>query len=203
VIPSRPGSEYPRATPNTNPSLGDADGLGAIRKGELVASCRQLGVRHDSDVTVLEHALLPDSMTTTWPAGLIADLLGTHARDADVILTFDGEGVSSHPNHISLLHGVREYIKGREGGKPRLYTLTSVGLARKYISALDAPMAFLQARRGKEGDVLLFVNTVKQTRIAQKTMTTAHKSQMRWFRWGWIVLSRYMVVNDLKLDKLD
>jgi len=34
-------------------------------------------------------------------------------------------------------------------------------------------------------------------------MTTAHKSQMRWFRWGWIVLSRYMVVNDLKLEKLD
>jgi hypothetical protein len=23
-------------------------------------------------------------------------------------------------------------------------------------------------------------------------------SQMRWFRWGWIGLSRYMVVNDLK-----
>lgn len=29
-------------------------------------------------------------------------------------------------------------------------------------------------------------------------MTTAHVSQMRWFRWGWIGLSRYMVVNDLK-----
>jgi len=142
-------------------------------------------------------------MTTTWPAGLIAELLGTHAGDADVILTFDGKGVSSHPNHISLLHGVREYIKGKEGGRPRLYTLTSVGLARKYISVLDAPMAFLQARRGKEGDILLFVNTAEQTRVAQKTMTTAHKSQMRWFRWGWIVLSRYMVVNDLKLEKLD
>jgi len=149
-------------------SSGDADGLGAIRKGELVASCRQLGLRRDSDVTVLEHASLPDSMTTTWPAGLIAELLGTHAGDADVILTFDGKGVSSHPNHISLLHGVREYIKGKEGGRPRLYTLTSVGLARKYISVLDAPMAFLQSRRGKEGDILLFVNTAEQTRVAQK-----------------------------------
>jgi N-acetylglucosaminylphosphatidylinositol deacetylase len=31
-------------------------------------------------------------------------------------------------------------------------------------------------------------------------MTTAHESQMRWFRWGWISLSRYMVLNDLKKE---
>ncbi|PBP17087.1 N-acetylglucosaminyl-phosphatidylinositol de-N-acetylase [Diplocarpon rosae] len=37
---------------------------------------------------------------------------------------------------------------------------------------------------------------------AQSAMTTAHKSQMRWFRWGWIGLSRYMVVNDLRLEKI-
>lgn len=36
-------------------SSGDADGLGAIRKGELVESCRRLGIKRDGDVTVIEH----------------------------------------------------------------------------------------------------------------------------------------------------
>jgi len=31
-------------------------------------------------------------------------------------------------------------------------------------------------------------------------MTTAHKSQMVWFRYGWIWNSRYMIVNDLQKD---
>jgi N-acetylglucosaminylphosphatidylinositol deacetylase len=49
---------------------------------------------------------------------------------------------------------------------------------------------------------LLFLSGIGEVRIAQQAMTTAHKSQMRWFRWGWIGLSRYMVVNDLKLDEI-
>ena len=55
--------------------------------------------------------------------------------------------------------------------------------------------------RGKEGR-LLFMSGLGEVRRAQKAMTDAHVSQMRWFRWGWIVLSRYMVVNDLRLEKL-
>lgn len=34
---------------------GDADGLGEVRKKELVRSCRRLGIRVDSDVTTIEH----------------------------------------------------------------------------------------------------------------------------------------------------
>ncbi|EFQ25317.1 GlcNAc-PI de-N-acetylase [Colletotrichum graminicola] len=35
---------------------------------------------------------------------------------------------------------------------------------------------------------------------AWSAMTTAHKSQMVWFRYGWLSLSRYMVINDLRLE---
>ncbi|OHX00945.1 n-acetylglucosaminylphosphatidylinositol deacetylase [Colletotrichum incanum] len=38
---------------------------------------------------------------------------------------------------------------------------------------------------------------------AWSAMTTAHKSQMVWFRYGWIALSRYMVLNDLRLEKVE
>ena len=48
----------------------------------------------------------------------------------------------------------------------------------------------------------LFLSDAGEVRRAQKAMTHAHISQMRWFRWGWIGLSRYMVVNDLRLEKI-
>lgn len=172
-------------------SSGDADGLGAIRKRELQASCRALGVA--GGVTVVEDVALPDSMTSAWPGDAIVGHLRQHADDADVLVTFDKHGVSAHPNHISLLHGARAFAResGAAGRRRRLFTLTTVSLARKYLSVLDAPLT-LGMREG-----LAFVSTAAQVRIAQRAMTQAHKSQMRWFRWGWIGLSRYMVVNDL------
>lgn len=87
-----------------------------------------------------------------------------------------------------------------------LYSLTSVNIVRKYSSFVDVFasifwMAFGKGARGKEGR-LLFMSGLGDVRCAQKAMTYAHISQMRWFRWGWIMLSRYMVVNDLKLEKI-
>ncbi len=38
---------------------------------------------------------------------------------------------------------------------------------------------------------------------ARRAMTEAHRSQMVWFRWGWILLSRYMYVNDLRLEHVE
>lgn len=37
---------------------------------------------------------------------------------------------------------------------------------------------------------------------AREAMTSAHVSQMIWFRYGWITLSRYMFMNDLRLDSI-
>ncbi|RMD42722.1 hypothetical protein DV735_g2416, partial [Chaetothyriales sp. CBS 134920] len=32
---------------------------------------------------------------------------------------------------------------------------------------------------------------------AREAMVHGHRSQMVWFRWGWITLGRYMLINDL------
>lgn len=37
---------------------------------------------------------------------------------------------------------------------------------------------------------------------ARDAMTNAHVSQMVWFRYGWITFSRYMFMNDLRLESL-
>ena len=136
----------------------------------------------------------------------------------DAIITFDQIGVSNHPNHYSLYHGAVAWIWMLKAKRPRessvvLYALTSTGLVRKYMALLDAPLTMLLCvwnrllqgdRRQDQGAAsrLVFMSNMLEWRQAQRAMTNAHVSQMRWFRWGWIVLSRYMVVNDLRRIKV-
>ena len=143
----------------------------------------------------------------------------------DVLITFDKEGVSGHPNHISLYHGARLFVSELLLNRPGwdspvdLYTLASVSFLRKYSSVVDVLTTLVhtlfskkEGMRGKGVDVLkgdgngvsplLFLSNAGEVRKGQRAMTHAHLSQMRWFRWGWIWGSRYMVVNDLRLEKI-
>ncbi|KAF6231499.1 hypothetical protein HO173_010251 [Letharia columbiana] len=214
-------------------SSGNADGLGEIRKQELAASGAMLGLRSASDVLVINDRKFPDSMTTTWPADKIAQILSSAfspvsnstkknspsdepTSTIDTLITFDARGISSHLNHISLYHGARHWLSSLMAGKSgwkcpvELYTLTTTNILRKYISAFDAPVTMVLGgwraagkaqRKGKEEPPsLLFVSDFGQWRRGQSAMVKAHKSQMRWFRWGWIGIGRYMVVNDLKRE---
>ncbi|KAL8417561.1 hypothetical protein RB594_001284 [Gaeumannomyces avenae] len=224
-------------------SSGNADGLGETRKKELVKSGMLLGLRNEEDVTVIESESFPDSMTTTWDPAAISDLLtSTFVPDAgrppdiDMLVTFDSQGVSSHPNHISLYHGARAFASSlRRGGSGTLalYSLTSVSFLRKYTSILDAVATLAtswgfaaggppsKAEGGHPGG-LVFMNPLsggsggggaptghdsrpggRNVATAWRAMTEAHLSQMVWFRYGWITLSRYMVVNDLRLETVE
>ncbi|KAI0393131.1 N-acetylglucosaminyl-phosphatidylinositol de-N-acetylase [Xylariaceae sp. FL0594] len=221
-------------------STGNADGLGDTRRQELVRSALLLGLRREEDVLVIDDPNFPDSMTTTWDPNRISALLSTAfaphlggnaskhpsadgppTAAIDVLITFDGSGVSSHPNHISLYHGARTFITALNKGKPGwaspvdLYTLTTVGIMRKYASFFDALLTIIvalfrgqKARRssdkGNPGTLLVMSSLIggrENYGSARRAMTDAHKSQMVWFRWGWILLSRYMVINDLRLER--
>ncbi|KAI1359740.1 putative deacetylase LmbE-like domain-containing protein [Xylaria arbuscula] len=148
----------------------------------------------------------------------------------DALITFDKTGVSSHPNHKSLYHGARGFIAGllktqakrRGSAAPSpvdLYTLTSVGFLRKYAGFFDVftTRFFLglggatrrkDTKDSKENPgTLVHVSSLVGGResygSARRAMTQAHKSQMVWFRWGWIGLSRYMIINDLHLEHVE
>ncbi|OTB02242.1 hypothetical protein M426DRAFT_322823 [Hypoxylon sp. CI-4A] len=216
-------------------SSGNADGLGEVRKKELVKSGLLLGLRSADDVLVLDNPDFPDSMTTTWDAQKISNLLSsafapqqpstTSAPTAtiDVLITFDAGGVSGHPNHISLYHGARTFITSLTRNKPGwappvdLYTLTSVSFLRKYTGFLDAlatmlsvlPTNHKKSGKGNPGALVSMSQLVgggggghESYGAARRAMTEAHKSQMVWFRWGWIALSRYMYMNDLRLERI-
>ncbi|GLI72545.1 N-acetylglucosaminyl-phosphatidylinositol de-N-acetylase [Penicillium ochrochloron] len=137
----------------------------------------------------------------------------------DVLLTFDQHGISNHPNHRSLYHGAVHFLRtlmtDKEGFNcpVTLYTLTSTSMVRKYAGVLDAPYSMLLGVLGNlfggkkngtdDGPArLLFVSSVGDWLTAQSAMVRGHKSQMVWFRWGWITIGRYMTVNDLKREKV-
>jgi N-acetylglucosaminylphosphatidylinositol deacetylase len=167
-------------------------------------------------------------MTKTWDEHKIASLLRSRYinEHIDVLITFDSQGVSSHPNHISLYRGARAFaaslihMQGTDKRCPvDVYTLTSVSMLRKYTSLVDvfttlyvwakdtrkATMASGEDVQKQHPENLVFMNNLfgssgPSRGVAWRAMTEAHQSQMRWFRYGWIVLSRYMLMNDLKLE---
>ena len=135
----------------------------------------------------------------------------------DTIITFDAGGVSGHPNHKSLYYGARAFVAELVAGKPGwaspvdLYTLTTVPLGRKYTGFLDVLPTLASWAIGadkkdkKHPGGLVFLNGLVgygSITTAWSAMVSAHKSQMVWFRYGWITLSRYMYMNDLRLEKV-
>lgn len=180
-------------------------------------------------------------MAITWSADDISSLLASAfapelsskaaARDEvppkatiDVILTFDEQGVSNHPNHRSLYHGAVTFLKALMKSKSgyscpvTLYTLTSTNILRKYSGILDSFLTMVigaisnlsDSFEGKKGaskndncaSHLLYVSSFNEWAQARTAMTDGHKSQMLWFRWGWITIGRYMFVNDLKKENI-
>lgn len=109
-----------------------------------------------------------------------------------------------------------------------VYALSTISTLRKLNHLLDAVPTFAQslfrmASRGGGGGVdtagskkggsargvdqqsvspcpgvLLHVSGVGDWNRAQRAMISGHWSQMVWFRWFWIGLGRYLVINDLR-----
>ncbi|KAF9404895.1 N-acetylglucosaminyl-phosphatidylinositol de-N-acetylase [Podila epigama] len=127
-------------------SSGNHDGLGEIRKKELVNSCKTFGIR-ESHVTILERDELKDGPKELWDPSLVGDQMNLFAKKhgIDTLITFDEKGVSGHTNHIALYVGLTYFIQTFKARTPvkTCYVLKSVPLLRKYISILDLPLTML------------------------------------------------------------
>ncbi|KFR05479.1 N-acetylglucosaminyl-phosphatidylinositol de-N-acetylase, partial [Opisthocomus hoazin] len=171
---------------------------GEIRKKELEQSCSLLGIPA-SDVTVVDHRDLPDNPAVEWDTQLLATLVLKHieASNVNLVVTFDAGGVSGHANHIALHTALRykycfeTFILFLCVGC-RVLMLESVNLFRKYISVLDVPISCLLPRDA------LFILTEEETEQAKSAMR-CHRSQLLWFRHIYMLFSRYMVINSLRL----
>jgi len=194
-------------------SVGDADGLGGVRRDEFERSLDVLGVEKDKR-WVLNHPELKDNITQHWDAKVISDVLRPYILEHQIttILTFDRMGISSHPNHQSLPYGVMHYLNASlpwTSKTPRLFTLITVPLVHKYIGPTAAVLAkwdlsiaalldWLSASKTDERHsprIAVFVSGFSQYRAALRAMMK-HRSQLVWFRWLYVTFSRYMWVNE-------
>jgi len=178
-------------------STGNADGLGNLRQRELHGSLDVLGVSPDRRWTI-DHPQLQDNITQHWDAAVIADVVRPYIvqYDVDTILTFDDHGVSGHPNHQSLPSGVRQLISSHNdslSSPPQLFTLVSVPLVAKYNSILSPLLAKGAVHFYSQTPV--FVSGMHEYWRAVLAMRQ-HKSQLVWFRYLYVLFSRYMWVNE-------
>ncbi|KAL6300383.1 putative deacetylase LmbE-like domain-containing protein [Sparassis latifolia] len=196
-------------------SVGNADGLGAIRRNELQRSLDILGVPGGRR-WALDRPDLQDNITIQWDYGALAQAILPYILEHNIttILTFDYHGVSSHPNHISLPYGATQLITSlysspdTYGGAPRLFSLVTTSLFNKYTGPLAPTLVRLRILSalvldhlvpdnglGTYGNSSVFISGISGYKAALHAMMQ-HRSQLVWFRWLYVAFSRYMWTNE-------
>lgn len=203
-------------------STGDSEdaSIGLIRSEELFKSARILGI-DQSNVEILPYQ---DGMNITWDALEVSkslqSLIGTSPKLPLVLITFDSQGVSHHPNHISLYNGTLKffntYYKNQKSKLGRLYLLKSLNFWEKYSFTLltnielffhhlstpfyklfnfNINIGFFQNISDKSS--IQIYSDLNMLSVSYAAMTYGHFSQMVWFRYAWLGLSRYLTFNYL------
>ena len=192
-------------------STGNAMGLGAQRAEELFASYGTLGIPA-SRVKYLDDTRLQDSMEPFWLNDHISSVVSKHidslsrSTPIDALITFDKRGVSDHPNHIATYNGTRDLALSRN---IPLYVLPSLEVWEKYNSVPFAvwetitysghpPRATAGKADYKPAKEIHVLASPAQYVQAVKAMWK-HQSQMEWFRYLYLVFSRYVFSNRLVL----
>ncbi|KAK3737519.1 hypothetical protein QZH41_010632, partial [Actinostola sp. cb2023] len=120
----------------------DYYGLGKKRKGELLESCSLLGIP-SQNVKILNKIDLPDSLTVSWDVDIVRTAIETECKqhNIDLVISFDGHGVSGHPNHIAIYDAIKTIQDRKQpqnlSNTIQFYILESTNVFRKYISFLD------------------------------------------------------------------
>ncbi|XP_058454442.1 N-acetylglucosaminyl-phosphatidylinositol de-N-acetylase [Malaya genurostris] len=173
-------------------SEGNYGQKGEQRRQELWDACDSLGIKAE-DITLLNATHLRDDPALEWKTVTIANQVLKHLEslDADLLITFDKDGISGHPNHSAIYYATASLcLSGLIPPKCRVLTLESINLCRKYISVLDLPITLLLSTHW-------VVLSWKSRRAVQNAMRL-HRSQLVWFRKLYIKFSRYMVINSLR-----
>lgn len=130
-------------------------------------------------------------MTAKWNVDYAAGIIKQHiTNDVDTIITFDAYGVSGHPNHQACHQAVRKLA-----GKVECYQLHSTWIVLKYLGWTTFWADRMLCR---DDGRLLFVLSPFQVMTSVYEAMKQHKSQLVWFRWLYVVFSKYMIINQLQ-----
>lgn len=122
-------------------------------------------------------------MDKEWSSELVSEIVTdyAHAHDIHTVLTFDEKGISTHPNHISV-NRAAESLNDSQLQRCHLRTHNTL---TKYSM-------FTQPLRKSD----LSISSTFTEYVRSVGGMRRHKSQLVWFRMAYIVLSRYMWMNE-------
>ncbi|EPY52538.1 pig-L [Schizosaccharomyces cryophilus OY26] len=197
-----PTLEYLSQHPNVQVHLlclsnGNADGLGWIRQSELVKAASLFHIpKHN--IQIISDKKLRDGMYERWDPVVIGKHIYNYMTEKNIKLaiTFDKDGISGHPNHKACFYGALNAAKMVVD--MQLYTLKSVGFLQKYLYWLDCCRMVLGQFIYSKQKYLAIEAKKQSVKTIRKAMIEGHQSQMVWFRYAWINLSRYMFLNELE-----
>mmetsp|Transcript_40709 Transcript_40709/g.105251 ORF Transcript_40709/g.105251 Transcript_40709/m.105251 type:complete len:237 (+) Transcript_40709:191-901(+) len=177
-------------------SNGGAGGLGAQREKELNSAAKVLQI---DDATVVDDPSLQDGHFGHWCPKHISAVVQDHCKHvcADTVLTFDAGGVSGHRNHCATYDGVRHFAGHCGGAGINFWKLDTVPLVRKYIGVVDMLLVlWQQCFQTSEKGITKLPTYCTSLRVPQVwAAMRCHSSQLVWFRWLYLMFSRYIFVN--------
>ncbi|RKP18446.1 LmbE-like protein [Rozella allomycis CSF55] len=171
---------------------GNYEGLGMRREQEFKRSCQALGIQDENIVLNMED-IFKDNPSLTWSPTLVGEHVKNliEIRKIKSVISFDDYGVSGHLNHISVFHGLNQ-LK-RSNWDLKIYKLHSVPLWRKYLGVFDVPLTFYSQKWKTVTFTLSPYEVYRKGFYAMKM----HSSQLVWFRFLFLISSRYMITNTL------
>ncbi|UJR26146.1 hypothetical protein I4U23_007490 [Adineta vaga] len=196
-------------------SRGNHVGLGDIRARELLGSCRVLNIPHERCLS-LDLPNIQDNPKVWWSEQQLIPIINkySHLWSIDLLITFDDQGVSGHINHRAVASAIRQIITRNNNTMIRkAYELKSVSLLRKYSSILDIYVVFMSfiprffrslfshvipynLISPPDASRMLLINTPHDYMVA-RTAFASHQSQYSWDRHLYMIVSRYMFINEL------
>ena len=121
-------------------SNGNYDGLGELREKEFDDISRELNLYYNQLINVPE---LQDSIKQRWERSEVAkqikEMIDSNS-DIKTIITFDGNGVTKHPNHISCNDGLKYLLENNANDLKnkgvKVYFLDSFNFVFQYTFVL-------------------------------------------------------------------
>ncbi|XP_029546991.1 N-acetylglucosaminyl-phosphatidylinositol de-N-acetylase [Salmo trutta] len=175
-------------------SQGNYYNQGFQRREELLDSCAVLGIPA-SQVTIHDCKELPDDPNVEWSISMASSLILKHIRahSINLVLTFDGRGVSGHSNHTAIYKAVSYLASiGNIPDDCSLLSLSTIGVLRKYLSFLELPISWLLP-----SDLCCVIGS--KGYVQAKRAMLCHRTQLLWFRYLYIWFSRYMIINTFQV----
>ena len=107
----------------------------------------------------------------------------SHFADPRQIITFDGQGVSGHANHVAL-HAAAPHLSAP------VYALRTLPLALKYLGLPSALLRHFSSTLAQDG-ARRFLSSPSEYVRTLRAMRR-HASQLVWFRYLYVLASAHM-----------